>query len=796
MYGVGRAALFVLLSCGVLASRIHADQPSSSDIAFFESKVRPLLIKSCYECHSEQSKSVHGGLRLDTRVDALRGGDSGPAIIPGDPGSSVLIAAVRYSDDLQMPPDGKLPSVDVQLLEEWIERGAYMPDDRDPASSRNSEIDWEQARRFWSFQDLKKFPKPPITDYAWPQTKIDFFILAKLEENNLRPSIASDKTTLIRRAAFDITGLPPSPDEVKAFLNDDSPDAYERLIDRLLASPHYGERWGRYWLDMARYTDDVASWLQSTANAWRYRDWVVRAFNEDRDYRAFVKAQLAADMLEDAPIEDLAALGFLGISPTYWKELKLAPDVIKTVVAEEWEERIDAVTRTYLGLTVACARCHDHKFDPITTHDYYALAGVFASTRLVDRFLLPNTEAESVANARREVAAWEAEIEQLAKDKTNPTAAEKITELRKLVSEKKAVTPNYDAPQVCGVDDASIHVLPDGPDATRVEYRVGESLDLQIQLRGDPAKLGELAPRRFLRVFSLDEPPVFKEGSGRLEFAQAIVNNAGSLAARVIVNRVWSHHFGRGLVDTPSDFGAQGSPPSHPELLDDLAARFIEHGWSLKWLHREITLSATYRQVSGTHVPSNGRKLRSDETPSLEEAGSLVDPDNRWLWRMNRRRLEFEPWRDAMLAVSGVLDYRVGGSAQDLHDESNTRRTIYGRINRDDLEVTLRLYDFPDPASHSPHREATTTALQSLFVLNGPFVQRQSAALNERIAQEQPVDDQARIQRAYELLFSRAATEREVQLGLEFVSNSTEVNKAWNLYFQALLGTNEFFFID
>jgi hypothetical protein len=510
-------------------------------------------------------------------------------------------------------------------------------------------------------------------------------------------------------------------------------------------------------------------------------------------------------LLDGTSPADLAALGFLGLSPTYWKELKLAPDVIKTVVAEEWEERIDAVSRTFLGLTVACARCHDHKFDPIATEDYYALAGVFASTRLTDRYLLPPEEAKRVQAAHAEVAALEAEIARLEKVRENPdTAKRKAEELRARAGEIKQTTPHYDAPQVCAVDEASVDVLPDGPDATRIEYHAEQPIDVAVQVRGDPANLGPMTPRRFLQVFSAGQPQTFRHGSGRRELAEAIMKEGGPLAARVMVNRVWRHHFGRGLVDTLSDFGAQGARPTHPELLEDLTCRFVQNGWSLKWLHRELMLSATYRQSAegvagaersdapvGQVSVAAGPSLRSDPaTPSL-------DPENRLLGRINRRRLAFEPWRDAMLAAAGDLDGRLGGAAMDLNDPAHRRRSLYGKIHRHDLDVTLRLYDFPDPASHSPNRELTTTPLQGLYVLNGPFVQRQAARLAERLEREEPQDLPARVARAYELLFSRPPKPHEVQLAAEFLGAATSnPDRAWRLYLQTLLGSNEFLFVD
>ncbi len=725
------ALILAAFACGSAgAAPAASPAPTPADLAFFEARVRPVLAERCYACHSVRAKKQRGGLLLDSRAGLLKGGDSGPVIDPTRPEASLLVKAIRYADEaLQMPPTGKLPAREMAALEEWIRRGAPMPEASGPAGGRG--IDLAEGRKFWSFQPPRSVPPPVVSESSWQLRRIDPFVLAAMQKRGLRPSPPASRRVLIRRLFFDLIGLPPAPEEVEAFVNDPDPAAYERLVERLLASPHYGERWGRYWLDLARYCDVGEAWSESKAQPWRYRDWVVRAFNEDLPYDQFVQRQIAADLLPNAAPADRAALGFLGLSPAYWKELKLAPDVIKTVVAEEWEERIGALTGTFLGLTVACARCHDHKFDPITMQDYYALAGVLASTRAVDRPLV------EVKPAPREM------------------------------------------PLAPAVEDAAIFVLPDGPNKTKVEYRPGVAQDVAMQVRGNPASAGPVVPRRFLAVLSPDPPPPFRQGSGRLELARALVREGAPLASRVIVNRVWKHHFGAGLVETPSDFGAQGARPSHPDLLDDLAARFVAAGWSLKWLHREIVLSATYRQASGH-----------------DAAKSAVDPDVRWLWRMSRRRLEVEAWRDAMLAVSGELKGDLGGPPQDLGDARNQRRTLYGIVKRRELHDMLRLNDFPDPTAHSAARVPTTTPLQQLFVLNSPFVQRQAAALARRLAAEVPGGAEARIRRAYALLFGRTPREGEIRRALDFLAAVKPTEAAWVEYAQVLLGSNEFLFID
>jgi hypothetical protein len=779
------ALLLLVLACWVGAAA--ADQPPSppsptaADNEFFEKKVRPLLAERCHKCHSTQAKKRRGGLLLDSRASILKGGDSGPAVVPADPDKSLLVQAVRYQNEqVQMPPTGKLPEAEIAVLAEWVRRGAPFPGPGDTASKKAG-INLAEGRKFWSFQPPCLVLPPAVQMPSWPQRRIDAFLLAEMEKRGLAPSPAADRRTLIRRASFDLVGLPPSPDEVDAFVSDPRPDAYPRLVEHLLASSLYGERWGRFWLDLVRYADVREEWSESKAPAYPYRDWVVQALDDDLPYDQFVQRQLAADLMPECRPADRAALGFLGLSPTYWKELKLDRDVIKTVVAEEWEERIQAVSGTFLGLTVACARCHDHKFDPISQQDYYALAGVLASVRPADRPMIAEPLAAAAQQARDRVKELQVRLKQLQEMKPQQGDPRKQADELNAEIERLKKTPYYETPPACGLEDASLYVLADGPHRTRLEYKPGVAQDVHVQVRGNPANAGPVVPRRFLAVLSAGEPQPFRQGSGRLELARAIVTEGAPLAARVIVNRVWKHHFGTGLVDTPSDFGAQGARPSHPQLLDDLTARFIASGWSLKWLHREIMLSAAYQQASGH-----------------DERKHAIDPDNRWLWRMNRRRLEIEAWRDAMLAVSGTLVLERGGPSLDLGDAKNRRRTVYGTVKRRELNDMLRLYDFPDPTTHSPGRLPTTTPLQQLFVLNSPFVQQQSAALARRLKAEAPGSVEERVRRAYLLLYGRAATEGQVRVAVEFLQaeKPAEAEALWQQYAQVLLGSNEFLFVD
>jgi len=805
----------LFLSESRAAEPVAVDPQAATE--FFEKKIRPLLIKRCDECHSSQKADENGNLALDNRKALLVGGTRGPVLVAGQPESSLLIKAVRYLDpNLQMPPDGKLPEGEIELLSRWIREGAHVPDYGQDLNRKSKGIDWQAARQFWSFRPVIRPEIPAVQPAAEPvRNPVDSFVRSALHRDSMTPSAPADKRTGIRRLSFDLLGLPPTPEEVAEFLADERDDAYERLVDRLLASPHFGERWARYWLDLARYVDFTPDWQKNTDRAWMYRDWIVRSFNEDRSYDEFVRQQLAADLIVDADPRDIAALGFLGVSPTYWKELKLAPSVIEVIVADEWDERLDTVSRTFLGLTVACARCHDHKFDPVSTRDYYALAGVFASTQVADRPLLPSPAAEQVLEAWVKIDALQ---ERLKKEKDK--ASDEARSLQKQIDDLRGAIPNIDSPRAPVVEDSSVYVVPDGPDATKLEYRRREPRDLPVFRRGNPANPGEIVPRRFLELFAKPagdsvprsdstssespatpgpdknsiEPLRFQQGSGRRELADALINDAGPLTARVILNRLWLHHFGKGLVRTPGDFGQQGDRPSHPELLEWLASELMgnqspgQRPWSLKRMHRLMVTSATYRQASAVTA-----------SPAAQ-AASVADPDNHQLARMNRRRLEIEPWRDAMLAVTGNLDDRMEGAGADLAQAGNTRRTLYGRIGRDEQNDMLRIYDFPPPTTHSPSRDATTTPLQQLFVFNSEFMETQATILAQRLLEPADATTGQRIERCYQLLFQRFPSDAERQLGQRFleepIQGPSSTQDRWRWYVQSLFGLNEFLFVD
>lgn len=615
----------------------------------------------------------------------------------------------------------------------------------------------------WSFAPLKRVALPMVKDTTWPKTRIDHFILAKMEAAGMKPAPRADARVLKRRLSFDLTGLPPS----------STASNWSDTVRELLASPHYGERWARHWLDLARYTDQTPGWLDSTKYSYFYRDWVVQAFNEDMPYDRFVVWQLAADFLPECGPEDRVALGFIGLSPTYFKELQLPPEIIKTTVADEWEEHVDAIGRTFLGLTLACARCHDHKSDPVTAQDYYALAGVFASVKLSEVPTMKDEFWKPVEKARAEVAAMEKQITEMAKKKPKDLK-EQTAAMEVKIAALKTRTPHYNMPMANAVEEAALFVVnKEKGHGTKLDYKMGMARDLELMKRGNPNDLGETVPRRFLSAFPSKTglPRKFTTGSGRLELAQAIVEDAAPLTARVIVNRVWKHHFGCGLVDTPSEFGNLGELPTHPELLDDLAGRFMEHGWSLKWLHREILNSATWQQSS---VVTDSEKS---------------DPENKFYARMLRRRLDWESWRDAILTVTGQIDLKMGGPASAISDLKNVRRSLYGASDRQDMDPMLRIHDVPDPGAHNPWRTETITPLQGLFALNSPFMQQQADVFG-KWAMQHGTDE------VYARLFGRQPSAHEAGVAKAFIRGREADAAAWSEYAQALLAGNEMLFVD
>ncbi|QDU37290.1 Planctomycete cytochrome C [Maioricimonas rarisocia] len=710
----------VLILILFFGSPLAARGGTQVDADWFEKHIRPVLVKHCYECHSTGADTPQGGLLLDTRNAMREGGDSGPAVIPGDVDGSLLLEALRY-ESYEMPPSGRLPDEVIAKFETWIAKGAVDPRDGPTgttSSAKPAAIDWEAAADFWAFQPPQRHEPPATPADAISSNPIDAFVQTRLAEEGLSPNPPADRRVIIRRLTYDLTGLPPTPEEVDAFVSVDSPQAYDQLVERLLASPHFGERWAAMWLDVARYAEDQAHIVGNNKslfypNAWMYRDWLIQAFNNDLPYDEFVRLQLAADLIHPEDTSSHVALGYLGLGPKYYR--RGAPEVM----ADEWEDRVDVVGRGLLGLTVACARCHDHKYDPIPTSDYYALAGVFASTEMFNRPLTDEAEANKDGQAKE--------------------------------------------------PDQAIHIV-----------REGKPEDIAVMIRGDVNRRGDVVPRHFLSVLEDGSPRPFGEGSGRRQLAESIASADNPLTARVIVNRIWAQYFGRGLVGTPSNFGLLGEAPTHPQLLDDLAARFMEQGWSLKWLHREIVTSATYRQSS-----------------AQREEAMAADPANRLLWRMPRRRMSVEQWRDSILTASGRLADSVGGPSIVPSDPQEQRRTVYSGRSRFQLNAMLAMFDFPDPNAHSGRRVETTTPLQKLFVINSPFMVQQATWLVERANADVGEEPAARIDRLYRLLYGRAPTDDELTLAVDFTSAaSTDGPDRWQQLAQVLLASNELLFID
>jgi hypothetical protein len=935
--------LTLILIITVIPSVQAEDQISKDDprLKFFEDQVRPILIEKCQKCHGPVKQE--GGLRLDSRAALLKGGESGPALSPPSIEKSLLISAIRRNDGLEMPPDKPLTESQIATLSQWVERGASWSNDAVvPLTAPSSEAFAKARREHWSFQPVRRPSTPPVRNATWSLNSIDPFILAKLEAAGLPPAPRADKRTLLRRVSLDLTGLPPTFAEVQAFEADDSPDAYCRLVDRLLASPRYGERWGRHWLDVARYSDTKGYVFFEDGSfpwAWTYRDYVIEAFNADLPFDRFLCEQLAADRL---PLGDnhrpLRALGFLTLGGRFMNN---PHDII--------DDRIDVVSRGLLGLTTTCARCHDHKFDPIPTADYYSLYGIFASTfepivpalydpppatddyrkfekelreretkllkfvhdkqgevvmgsklRIAEYLMAvhamkgqPKTDdfmllADSgdlnpkmlrrwqiyleqlSRNHHRVLAAWHAcvllpeagfavqasaAMEKLAAETNpmlglNPLVAQalkdkppqKLAEVAELYGnliksvdlewqsilqaadaaklpppttmidpnkeELRQVIYGADAPTNVPVSViGDLDLLPDraaqgtlrelrkaietfrsaGPAAPPRAMSLEDStipVEPRIFRRGNANQQGEVVSRHFLQILAGNSPQPFVNGSGRLELAQAITHADNPLTARVFVNRVWLQHFGAGLVRTPSDFGLRSDPPSHPELLDELASQFMAQGWSVKALHRQIMLSATYQQAAA-------------DRPE----GIAADPENRLLWKMNRRRLDLEALRDSLLLVSGNLDGTVGGASINmLATPAIPRRTVYASIDRLALPSLLRTFDFPSPDTTNPQRDNTTVAPQALFLMNHPFAIEMAQHLVNRPEMKSALDLSSRIDRLFEIVLGRRCTPEERQLATEFFVStnheSQDTPDKWALLAHSLLLTNEFAFVE
>jgi len=927
-------SFFVLGSTNLLGiAIIRGNDPAEREV-FFETKVRPLLSQHCLECHGVKEHS--GGLRFDSSTAITRGGSSGLIVIPGAPDKSPLVQAIRYADpNLEMPPKGKLTDAEIATLVEWVRTGAYWPKGNEPDAVEQlppaKRID-QIRESHWAYRPIQAAAPPKVKDSKWPWHPIDNFILSALESQEITPNRQADRRTLILRAYFTLLGLAPSYDEVQAFVADDSPQAFSNMIDRLLESPHYGERWARHWLDVARFAETTGYQAGSRDTtypyAYTYRDYVIKAFNDDKPFNEFILEQLAADQLEldDASKHKLAALGFLTVGRKFMGN---EHEII--------DDRIDVTTRAFLGTSVACARCHDHKYDPIPTADYYSLYGVFASCQepeilplLGDPKSTPGYEEflEAKAKKQEEVDKWlekkrvatEQELRSRIADylvhlaklrqDSNPKGVKKIGERGPLrpravarwqdfmknldvknhpvwgalyrfgkiskesfAEDMNSILSEASSDQLQGLHSSLVAKWRETPPESLVDVAqsIGEKLeevlkswnelkkkeptatrladdsdeelrgamfatdnptsltadqmiahldqaerneynqqlgkiksveashhgspargmvvvdrpnphDPVIFKRGQPGNPGDSVPRRFLQLLShVDGGKPFVKGSGRLELAQAIAHPNNPLTSRVIVNRIWQHHFGTGLVPTASDFGSRGEKPSNPELLDYLAKEFMTDGWSIKRLHRRIMLSATWQQSSEVH-----------------SEGQSIDPENRLLWRMPRRRLEFEPLRDRLLTSTDKLDRTIGGRSVKIHEDA-TRRGLYAYVDREDIPGLLASFDLPSPDASQATRARTTVPQQALFLINAKFVIQQAETLASKTSSIESTQD--RVKALYKRTLARTPDEQELRMAIDFLDaakTSAEAQKIdpWSQLAQVLLLSNEFAFVD
>jgi hypothetical protein len=832
-----------------------------ADVELFESKIRPVLVKHCYSCHSAGAKDLKGGLLLDHRDGLRKGGESGPAVVPGKVEESLLVDALKY-DGFEMPPKGKLPDSVIADFETWIRNGAADPR-TEKIAAKSQKLDLKAARSYWSFQPPKLVEPARLKDVQWSRTRIDQYILARLQQNQLHPVADAERATLLRRVYFDLVGLPPTVAQLDEFLADQSEEALAKVVDWLLGSPQFGERWGRHWLDVARYSESNGRDHNVIhRHAWRYRDYVIDAFSADKPFDRFLQEQIAGDLLPSDNVEQhdeqIIATGFLAIGPKSYEEgAKLDKFYMELI-----DEQIDVMSRAILGLTISCARCHDHKYDPVPTSEYYALAGVFRSTETlygpgtlhsgakkpsifqpigkdVEKLLGPAAEHDKkLSVARTNRGKWASDRYRVVK-KRNPLINQKqarqkaleetedpaeqakltaeLAELEKMIEPLDKEIAEWDVKIQAEKD--IIKMLEDNPPpqpdyAMAVRDREAPQ-DCKICVRGEFNKLGDQVSRGVLKSISTGElPEITEKESGRLQLARWLSSPENPLTSRVAVNRIWQHLFGRGLVPTVDNFGANGEKPSHPELLDYLALRFQEQGWSVKKMIREIVLSRVYGLSSQADLANRKR-----------------DEDNRLLGRMNYRRLEVEPLRDAILSVSGGLDLnRPSGTKITLSEltgsdtikltvpeQFNTNtRTVYLPVARSLLPEMLKLFDFADPNMVIGRRDQRTMASQAMYLMNSPFAVEHAQASARRLLSDAELDTPGRIALAYRRFFSRVPTETELKAAAEFIRQSEAENlrradsqakdatqaesfkslDAWTAFCQVLLASAEFRYLE
>jgi len=819
---------FILLFCGcfVLFTAVgFSAEPSAEGLAFFEKKIRPVLVEHCYKCHSADSEKIRGELLVDTRDGLLKGGESGHAVVPKNLEASILIEAIGHEDeDLAMPPKKKLPASVIADFEKWIMMGA--PDPRD-GTGPIEKPNWDKARDHWAFKAPQKPALPEVKQTEWARTDVDRFIFSKLEEQSLKPAKYADRRTLIRRLFFDLNGVPPTPGEVEDFVADKNPQAYSKLVDRLLASESFGERWGRHWLDVARYAESSGKETNlAYPHAWRYRDYVIDSFNSDKPYNQFIREQLAGDLMpaRDDPhrAELMTATGFLALGPKSHNErsrMQFAVDMV--------DEQIETLSRSMLGLTIACARCHDHKFDPIPQDEYYSMAGILYNTETHFGTIqgpgnrhnskLLNLPTETTDTPGRTLTATErARLEKAladskkARDQLVAQARQERRDgsgdiQRTLFRTRVANSRVSDITEkLSGFNENGQSI----PRAMGVRDR-GFVRETRVLERGEINQPGERVGRGFVSIVNPDFKPFFnRRGSGRLQMAEWIVSPGNPLTSRVMVNRIWHHLFGQGLVRSMDNFGSTGEAPSHPELLDHLAIQFVDQGWSVKKMIRQIVLSRTYRMTS-----------------SYDSENFQADPENRYLWRVNKRRLDAESIRDAMLSASGLLDWdrprdslvaKAGNGQVNRSRNLQPRnliqtfdhRSVFLPIVRDLVPPSLALFDYAEPSLVTGKRDVTTVPSQALYLMNDPFVLRAADNMARRVF-EKASSPEKRVQLAYQLAYGRQPSNREINSTRQFFERfqaeqkkqtSSRINNnrgsAWSCFCQALLCSAEFRYLN
>lgn len=805
----------VLSTLTAFADDESSTAASAEQVRFFESRIRPMLAEHCYSCHGEDLQE--NDLRVDSLAGMLNGGKAGPALVAGKPAQSLLATAVTYRDnDLKMPPEQKLDDRDIADLKRWIESGAPHPDSgKIKVNGPKSSIDFQAGRQHWAFQPVVRPDVPAIA-----RNPVDAFIRQDLSEHGIHPLSRADKRTLIRRATFDLTGLPPTVEEINAFLSDNSEQAFNKVVDRLLDSPRYGERWGRYWLDVARYADSNGLDENAAhANAWRYRDYVVQSFNDDKPYDVFLTEQLAGDLLNtldadgktdrDVQHQRIIATGYLVLGPKVLAEVdegKMEMDIV--------DEQLDTFGRGIIGITMGCTRCHDHKFDPFEQADYYGLAGIFQSTRAMESFTkIAKWNEVSVATAddiaRKEAhqklidaqkQAIEEHLTSAARELDPPLPDAKPEEIEKKLPEAAAAKLKKLRDDLKKLEDDA----PQMPMAMAVVD--GDVVNTPIHIRGSHLTLGDPVSRRFPKVLTGDEQSTLSEDrSGRLELARWLTNGDHPLTSRVMVNRIWRWHFGKGIVPTVDNFGLQGERPTHPELLDWLAAEFVESGWSMKAMHRLVMASETYQMAS------------ANADADQMQAASAADPENRYYWRADVRRLEAEAIRDTVLAVSGTLDLTMGGSlmetpnrqlvfnhtSQDASNYDARRRSIYLPVIRNHLYDMFQLFDYTDASVLTGGRNTSTIAPQALFLMNSDFISDVTLEMADRLIAAEP-EIAARVNRLFAECYGRPPSSAEMSFVSTFLeqvpasdtsAKSLDESAVWQALCQSVISSSEFVYV-